>query len=224
MAKPSANTSSTRPPSCRSDRAGPVPRRGLRRRRLACEGKSRACCATTRHGGVPLRAPLAALAMTEPMQDAEARSPGTRIGPYKLLEEIGEGGMGVVYMAEQVEPVRRQVALEDHQAGDGHEAGDRPVRGRAAGAGADGPPQHRAGARRRHHRHRPALLRHGAGPGHPDHRVLRQGPASHPRAAGAVRLRLPGRAARAPEGDHPPRPQAVERPGHGARRRRRCPR
>ena len=39
------------------------------------------------------------------------------------------------------------------------------------------------------------------------------------RAAGAVRPGLPGGAARPPEGDHPPRPQAVERPGHAARRR-----
>ena len=38
--------------------------------------------------------------------------PGTRIGPYKLLEPIGEGGMGVVYMAEQAEPVRRKVAVK----------------------------------------------------------------------------------------------------------------
>jgi serine/threonine protein kinase len=38
--------------------------------------------------------------------------PGTRIGPYKLLQQIGEGGMGVVYMAEQQEPVRRMVALK----------------------------------------------------------------------------------------------------------------
>ncbi len=37
---------------------------------------------------------------------------GTIIGPYKLLEQIGEGGMGVVYMAEQVRPVRRRVALK----------------------------------------------------------------------------------------------------------------
>src|SRR5262245_32787194 len=34
------------------------------------------------------------------------------IGPYKLLEKIGEGGFGVVWMAEQQEPVRRQVALK----------------------------------------------------------------------------------------------------------------
>jgi serine/threonine protein kinase/tetratricopeptide (TPR) repeat protein len=38
--------------------------------------------------------------------------PGTVIGPYKLLEQIGEGGMGVVYMAEQTAPVRRKVALK----------------------------------------------------------------------------------------------------------------
>ena len=38
--------------------------------------------------------------------------PGTRIGPYKLLQQIGEGGMGVVYMAEQETPVRRKVALK----------------------------------------------------------------------------------------------------------------
>src|SRR5262245_10445380 len=38
--------------------------------------------------------------------------PGTPIGRYKLLEQIGEGGFGVVYMAEQQEPVRRRVALK----------------------------------------------------------------------------------------------------------------
>jgi eukaryotic-like serine/threonine-protein kinase len=37
---------------------------------------------------------------------------GTRIGPYKLLQQLGEGGMGVVFMAEQEEPVRRMVALK----------------------------------------------------------------------------------------------------------------
>src|SRR6185369_7140507 len=37
---------------------------------------------------------------------------GDRIGRYKLLQKIGEGGCGVVYMAEQVEPVRRRVALK----------------------------------------------------------------------------------------------------------------
>jgi serine/threonine protein kinase len=41
-----------------------------------------------------------------------AERPGMRIGPYKLLQQIGEGGMGIVFMAEQEEPVRRQVALK----------------------------------------------------------------------------------------------------------------
>ena len=41
-----------------------------------------------------------------------AECPGTQIGPYKLHQEIGEGGMGVVYMALQKEPVRRKVALK----------------------------------------------------------------------------------------------------------------
>src|SRR5437588_8593838 len=38
--------------------------------------------------------------------------PGTKIGPYKLLQKIGEGGMGIVYMAEQETPVRRKVAFK----------------------------------------------------------------------------------------------------------------
>jgi serine/threonine protein kinase/WD40 repeat protein/tetratricopeptide (TPR) repeat protein len=38
--------------------------------------------------------------------------PGTLIGPYKLLEQIGEGGMGLVFVAEQQQPIRRKVALK----------------------------------------------------------------------------------------------------------------
>src|SRR5205085_2590382 len=38
--------------------------------------------------------------------------PGDKIGRYKLLQKIGEGGCGTVYMAEQEEPVRRRVALK----------------------------------------------------------------------------------------------------------------
>src|SRR5215471_10263140 len=40
-----------------------------------------------------------------------AEGPGSMVGPYKLLQVIGEGGCGIVYMAEQSQPIRRRVAL-----------------------------------------------------------------------------------------------------------------
>src|SRR5262249_18737029 len=39
-------------------------------------------------------------------------SPGTIIGPYKLQEQIGEGGMGLVFVADQQQPIKRRVALK----------------------------------------------------------------------------------------------------------------
>jgi serine/threonine protein kinase/WD40 repeat protein len=59
------------------------------------------------HAGPFLEQPAA-----ETIPYVPAEGPGTRIGPYKLLQQIGEGGMGVVYMAEQEQPVRRRVALK----------------------------------------------------------------------------------------------------------------
>jgi serine/threonine protein kinase/tetratricopeptide (TPR) repeat protein len=47
-----------------------------------------------------------------PATDSLLERPGTVIGRYKLLQQIGEGGFGVVYMAEQREPVQRKVALK----------------------------------------------------------------------------------------------------------------
>src|SRR5262245_61032330 len=46
------------------------------------------------------------------VQELIREQPGSVIGPYKLLEQIGEGGFGVVFMAEQQQPVRRRVALK----------------------------------------------------------------------------------------------------------------
>jgi serine/threonine protein kinase len=46
------------------------------------------------------------------MAEPPGEKAGDRIGRYKLLQQIGEGGCGVVYMAEQEEPVRRRVALK----------------------------------------------------------------------------------------------------------------
>jgi eukaryotic-like serine/threonine-protein kinase len=53
----------------------------------------------------------AELLETAPLRGSDD-TPGTQIGPYKLLEQIGEGGMGLVFVAAQQHPVRRTVALK----------------------------------------------------------------------------------------------------------------
>src|SRR5262245_14197224 len=58
-----------------------------------------------------MQAPAAALVATSDEPRGTER-PGTVIGPYQLLGQLGEGGFGVVYKAEQHYPVRRQVALK----------------------------------------------------------------------------------------------------------------
>ena len=63
-----------------------------------------------REAGSFLDAPAPELDRTLDQPDHER--PGTQIGPYKLLQQIGEGGMGVVFMAEQTDPVQRKVALK----------------------------------------------------------------------------------------------------------------
>jgi WD40 repeat protein/serine/threonine protein kinase len=60
--------------------------------------------------GCFLEAPAPGLGMTADLPVGER--PGTVIGSYKLLEQIGEGGFGTVFMAEQTQPVRRKVALK----------------------------------------------------------------------------------------------------------------
>jgi serine/threonine protein kinase/tetratricopeptide (TPR) repeat protein len=55
-------------------------------------------------------APRSALPTT--LHGPAAEGQGTIIGPYKLLEQIGEGGFGIVFMAEQQRPIRRKVALK----------------------------------------------------------------------------------------------------------------
>ncbi|HKB42379.1 MAG TPA: serine/threonine-protein kinase, partial [Gemmataceae bacterium] len=63
-----------------------------------------------------LQNPAAETSWTEtldgPNEPAPPEGSGTVIGPYKLVERIGEGGMGEVWMAQQTEPVRRMVALK----------------------------------------------------------------------------------------------------------------
>src|SRR5580765_2417484 len=58
----------------------------------------------------PLDRRPAALGVT--VDAAHTEHPGIVIGPYKLIEQVGEGGMGTVWMAQQTEPVKRLVAVK----------------------------------------------------------------------------------------------------------------
>jgi eukaryotic-like serine/threonine-protein kinase len=59
-----------------------------------------------------------AMPTQDPQPSPSAADPlGSKIGPYKLLQKLGEGGMGVVFLAEQDQPVRRRVALKVIRAG-----------------------------------------------------------------------------------------------------------
>jgi serine/threonine protein kinase len=57
-----------------------------------------------------LEAPAMPLVAT--LDEPITERPGSVIGPYRLMEQIGEGGMGLVFVAEQQQPVRRKVALK----------------------------------------------------------------------------------------------------------------
>lgn len=175
----------------------------------------------------------------------DADAPGAIIGRYRLLERIGEGGFGIVYMAEQWEPVRRRVALKLIKPGmDSRQVIGRFEAERQALALMEHPNIAQifdAGTTEGRARH---SVRAGAEPsesgapgtdapylshgrpyfvmelvrGIPPHEVLR-GTGARPRAALAtLPRRLRRRAARPPEGRHPSRPQAHEHPRHPARR------
>src|SRR5208282_1026336 len=61
---------------------------------------------------LPTGAPAAKATMKLNVPDAPDEAVGQTLGRYKLMERLGEGGCGVVYVAEQTEPVRRRVALK----------------------------------------------------------------------------------------------------------------
>ena len=78
----------------------------------------------TRRSRSPLRSDLSppaadglARALEAALETEPALAPGTHLGPYKLLQLLGEGGFGSVWMAEQSEPLRRRVALKIIKAG-----------------------------------------------------------------------------------------------------------
>ena len=172
------------------------------------------------------RGPVGAEVRARPSRVAvsPAEKPGDRIGRYKLLQKIGEGGCGVVYMAEQEEPVRRRVALKVIKLGmDTKQVIARFEAERQALALMD-------------HPNIAKVLDAGATETGRPYFVMElvrgikitdycdQNNLSTAAAAGAVHPGLPGRPARAPEGHHPPRHQALEHPGHRATTACRCPR
>jgi tetratricopeptide (TPR) repeat protein len=62
--------------------------------------------------GAALEAPSRTAEKTDADLQSPEEQPSRRIGRYKILQKLGEGGCGVVYMAEQSEPIRRRVALK----------------------------------------------------------------------------------------------------------------
>ena len=153
-----------------------------------------------------------------PAEHPLAERPGTLIGPYKLLEQIGEGGMGVVYMADQQAPVRRRVALKIIKAGmDTRQVIARFEAERQALALMD-------------HSNIARVLDAGATDsgrpyfvmelvrGVPITEYCDQNNLSIHETAGTVWASLPGRAACPSKGSHPPRHQTLERAGEHAGR------
>ena len=139
-----------------------------------------------------------------------AEGPGSRVGPYTIIRKLGEGGMGIVFLAEQERPVRRMVALKVIKPGMNTE---------------------QFVARFEAERQALALMDHPgiarvSTPGLPtaacrslswncrrrsDQRVLRPRAALPSAAARAFRRCVPSDPACTPEGDYPPRHQAIER-------------
>jgi serine/threonine protein kinase len=67
--------------------------------------------------GITSDGPRGRLVSEEDPAKASQEGPGSLIGPYKLLQKLGEGGMGTVWMAEQLQPVQRRVAVKVIKAG-----------------------------------------------------------------------------------------------------------
>ena len=145
--------------------------------------------------------------------------PGAPIGRYKLLEQIGEGGMGTVWMAEQREPVKRRVALKIIKLGmDTKQVIARFEAERQALALMDHPNIAKvldAGAT---DTGRPYFVMEYI-KGVPIIEYCDQERLDTKARLELFTKRLPRDPARAPEGHHPPRHQAVERAGDDARRR-----
>ncbi len=147
-----------------------------------------------------------------------ASLPFKEFGPYRISEVLGEGGMGVVYLAERADlgslvaikilrdawlsPARRERFASEQRT---LAQLNHPSIARLYDADT---------LARRH-----AVVRHGVRRGRAAHRVLPDARVLHRGPAAAVPRRVRGGAARAPARGHPPRPQAVEHPGQRRRHR-----
>ena len=167
-------------------------------------------------------APPSAAGPTIRVEPGDEEEVPDRIGRYKILQKLGEGGCGVVYMAEQTEPVRRRVALKVIKLGmDTKQVIARFEAERQALALMDHPNIAKvldAGATETGRPYFVMELVRGI-------RITDycdQNQSSHRGTAGLVHPSLPGHPARAPEGDHSPRHQALEHSGDAARRRARA--
>ena len=137
---------------------------------------------------------------------------------YTLRDRLGEGGMGAVFRADQTEPVKRQVALKLIKIGmDSRAVLARFDAERQALALMDHPNIARVYDGGTTAAGQPFFvmeLVHGE----PITAYCDRHRLSVCGQARVIRRRLPGRAARAPEGNHPPRLEAIEHPGHRGRR------
>ena len=116
--------------------------------------------------------------ITDPQTDEAI---GQTIGRYKLLQKVGEGGCGIVYVAEQTEPMKRRVAIKVVKLGmDTKQVIARFEAERQALALMDHPNIAKVLDAGRHRSTGPALLRDGVGPRGQNHRLLRPEPAFRP--------------------------------------------
>ena len=128
------------------------------------------------------------------------------------------GGMGQVWLAEQTEPVTASGCTQADPGWDVRFLNGAAIQGREAVAGHHGSSGDCQGLRCRHDARRTALFGDGVCGWPSYHRLLRFEEVEHSRTTAVVQPCLRRRAARAPEGDHPSRSEALEHSGGGSGR------
>ncbi len=153
----------------------------------------------------------------QPAAQQTAQHVGSKSAPTSSCEQIGEGGMGVVYMAEQSRAGPPQSGPEDYQTGmDTKEVIARFEAERQALAMMDHPNIAKC-PRWRCHGNWTALFRDGTGSGCSDHGILRSEKLTTRERLELFMQRLPSRSARTPEGDHSSRHQTIQCVGDACR-------